>query len=73
MQSSDGFRRRAAITVTPQNMSRINNELQDAAASVEKYKLNPPQKFQRINEANHAILRQRRKEQEFHRTIEEIE
>jgi hypothetical protein len=39
---------------------------------VEKYKVNAPHKFQRINEANHAILRERRKEQEFHRTIEEI-
>lgn len=61
MESSDGFRRRAAITITPQNQSKITVDFQEATAAVDKYKINTPHKFQRINHANHAILRNRKK------------
>jgi hypothetical protein len=47
-------------------------DLQEATTATEKYKINTPHKFQRINQANHAILRNRKKEQEFHKIIEEV-
>ena len=62
MESSDGFRRRAAITITPQNQSRMSIDLQEATKTNEKYKINTPHKFQKINRANHAILKNRKKE-----------
>jgi len=34
MESSDGFRRRAAITITPQNQSKITVDFQEASAAV---------------------------------------
>lgn len=64
MESGDGFRRRTAITLTPQNQQEINKSFLAAAEASSKYLNNNSHvKFERINKINHAILRQRKKEQ----------
>ena len=60
MESSDGFRRRQAITLTPQNRVQMTKDLQTAAEDTEK-QTSTHVKFQRINKINHAILRSRKR------------
>jgi len=61
MESSDGFRRRAAITVTPVNRSLFSRETDNAEVSKERMNRTSYIKFNKINEENHNILKNRKK------------
>ena len=68
MECNDGFRRRAAIISSDQKI--LNSpELESFLHPDENQGRDKYIKFRKINASNHAILNNRKKEEEFKKTI----
>ncbi len=72
MECSDGFRRRAAI-IASDNQILTAPELENFFNPDDNLGKDKFIKFRKINASNHAILNSRKKEEEFKKTIQEIE
>lgn len=71
MESRSVFRRRTAVAVqSPKKYTQLTKA--ESTACSKETPRNRPVKFSKINEVKHALLRERRQDQEFMKIVDDV-